>query len=102
MGEYADELIFNGFSDMGASDYCEQIPFVINPFYRKPRKAKYEYKKIVRQTDKAWLIEFSGGAKKWLPKSKCDIDKKFIYIPEWLERRIIMIELRNELRRGYI
>lgn len=51
----------------------------------------YYYKEIIAETDKAWLLEMNGDERHWIPKSKCWVDKesKTLYIPRWLEQRIL-------------
>lgn len=47
---------------------------------------KFNYKKIERETEKAFQVVFDSGQIEWLPKSQCRINKtkNEIYIPAWL------------------
>jgi hypothetical protein len=47
---------------------------------------EFEYVKIIRETEKSWLIDFGNEENVWLPKSRCLIDRYSheIEIPEWL------------------
>jgi hypothetical protein len=36
-----------------------------------------------KDTDKAWYVKLPDGFY-WLPKSRCKIIGKYIYIPKWL------------------
>jgi len=47
---------------------------------------KFNFKKIERETEKAWQIVFDDGQIEWLPKSHTRINKPAneIFIPQWL------------------
>jgi hypothetical protein len=88
MGEYADDLIFNGIMDM-AEDGCF------------PRRHKYtshveyfwfEVDYIVKETQKAIRVKLKGGAEHWIPKSVyIGLDKelpKDIGVPEWFIKKV--------------
>ena len=49
----------------------------------------YEYNKIIHETPKSWLLEMTGGAKRWLPKSKCHVTGFIVYVPSWLTSKIL-------------
>lgn len=39
---------------------------------------------ITHRTDKAWLVDFGGKAKKWVPKAQCEYYEGVLTLPEWL------------------
>lgn len=51
---------------------------------------KFEYKSIIKETAKAWLLKMNGGASLWIPKSQCKVDDEYIYIPKWLTEKMII------------
>jgi len=48
-----------------------------------------KFTKIIKETDKAWHLEMSGGRSQWFPKSKCFISDKIVHLPEWLDNKMI-------------
>lgn len=91
MGEYANDAFERDFHD-----YLDRWEGGGRP-KRNPVEFKtFEIKGVVRETDKAWLVEMSGGAKRWFPKSKCTLTIGFISVPEWLCSKILEIEYSKE------
>ena len=91
MGEQADYLINDGF--MGC--------WVPTRSYRhKPvTYTELEYKFIIKETDKAWLLRMSGNAESWWPKCVCDIGdigEKLITVPDWLIQQKIKNKKDNQ------
>ena len=44
-----------------------------------------EFEELVRETDKAYLIQFEEGVEIWMPKSQVDISSDgYVTCPEWL------------------
>lgn len=39
---------------------------------------------IKHETEKAVLVENLKGKDVWLPKSQCDVEGKYIQLPDWL------------------
>ena len=58
-------------------------------------ESKFEFKAISRETDKAWLLVMSGGAEKWFPKSVCRIEDDLIFLPAWLEVKMMEEAIRQ-------
>ncbi len=50
--------------------------------------AETSFKTIIRETDKAWLLEFEENKKEWFPKSCCTLVEYFedgkLIAPKWL------------------
>lgn len=44
------------------------------------------FEEVSQETDRAYLIDFGGGDKHWLPKSQVTLveNKKEVDIPDWL------------------
>lgn len=83
MGEYADDLINAGM--------MEEYPFGRGrqKYSTKPTKYdRFEFKRIIHETDRAWFLEMCGGWKKWFPKQYCFIVDDILSIPEWLTEKI--------------
>jgi hypothetical protein len=41
--------------------------------------------KVLGESDKAWHVRFPNNPKsKWVPKSRCQLSKDTLYVPEWL------------------
>lgn len=55
------------------------------------------YSEIIRDTDKAWLIQLNTNDKPciWLPKSKCTLikTKMSIDVPDWMMPNIIQANI---------
>lgn len=80
MGDYADDAFeadFNRWIDeggrlFGGSDYFIEL-FVL---------------KIVRETEKAWLLKIEIPSKEnkddWFPKSQCKLEGSILLVPVWL------------------
>lgn len=85
MGEYADDCIDAGM--------YEEYPFGYGRHKRYPdiKYAEYEYKRLVRETDRAWQLEMNGEWVKWFPKKYCTLilEQNLILIPVWLRDKII-------------
>jgi hypothetical protein len=92
MGEYADDATDRDFNDW-ADDGFPKIDVISVPI----EYDKFEYVKIVRETDKAWLLEGTGKGKNWFPKSKCEINKEkhLIIVPKWLTQKKIVDEVEG-------
>lgn len=45
-------------------------------------------KELVRQTDKAYLVELPSGFQTFIPKSQCNADETHAYMPSWLLEKI--------------
>jgi hypothetical protein len=76
-------------------------PNVLHQKYKKRshqiKYDTYEYKRIIHETDKSWLLEMSGGARRWLPKSKCHITGDIVYVPSWLVSKILFSDaIKNQ------
>lgn len=80
MGEYADDVIDSGLT--------EDFPFGFTKMsrYVPVKWSVFEYKSVVRETEKAWLLKMSGDALTWWPKSECVLHSngKTISVPGWL------------------
>lgn len=46
---------------------------------------EFELEKLVKETDKAWLVCIEGE-EMWLPKSQVEIEDEIVFIPEWLAK----------------
>lgn len=48
-----------------------------------------KYNELIRETKKAWLLEYETFGKLWFPKSECKIDKKnkTLTMPNWLAKQ---------------
>jgi len=46
----------------------------------------FHYKKVVHETEKAYLLTLNGGTDKWVPKSQVVLDEEAMNFtcPEWL------------------
>lgn len=100
MGEYADDAMWRDYDLEYHSEelhYYDEEPEVGDGSPRQRYKRRnhqikydtYEYKRIIHETAKAWLLEMSGGAKRWLPKSKCHVSNDVVYVPSWLVAKIL-------------
>jgi len=45
-----------------------------------------EFKFIIKETHKAWLLKMTGNARQWFPKKFCKLDEenKLIAFPKWI------------------
>lgn len=77
MGYYADCAIDSWFDDE---------PYYDRYYVEVTQYSKYVIKKLVKETDKAWLFTFKSGYDAWVPKSVGIIlsDNK-IKLPDWFE-----------------
>lgn len=83
MGDHADDCINAGI------DSCWSGGF---NYWRRPvlTMSKYEFKRIVRETDKARLVEMSGGKQWWLPKTVHKIhEDNILSIYDWFTKSIM-------------
>lgn len=53
---------------------------------------EFEYRRVVTQTSRAWLLEMSGGANRWFPKSMCSLDGDKVLVPTWLRLKMMRDE----------
>jgi hypothetical protein len=70
---------------------------------RKQEPIKYEFKRIVRETDKSWLLEMSGGAMRWHSKKYCWLENGMVFVPKWLDDKIwagLWAELEKQMDSG--
>lgn len=49
----------------------------------------YEFKRIVKETEKAWLLEMSGWAQHWFPKKHATLANNIVTLPKWLDDKMI-------------
>jgi len=94
MSEYAQELIDNNIGDWYSCHtkrtyYIKKTPKekIINGDITKniwSEYSQYEFKKIVAETNKSWLLEMSGGAIQHYSKKHCEIKENLIIVPKWL------------------
>lgn len=66
------------------ADYYEQVNFdyiEYNSFY---------YGKVIRETDKAYLFEFTEyeNQQHWIPKSQSNLEEEGIELTSWIESKI--------------
>jgi hypothetical protein len=71
------------------SNYSRNRSYYIprhNPLFDIVKKL---YIKVVKETDKAYLLQFEEG-EAWLPKSKSSINSKdsYVYLPKWLKNNL--------------
>ncbi len=52
------------------------------------KNVTFKINPVVRETEKAFLIDFGGEDARWLPKSQVRIEGETLHIPLWLARRI--------------
>lgn len=98
MGEYADDAIDRDFEyylderlgfDYGEREWDDDP--ISGQIIKKRKSTNFEYSRIIKETNRAWLLEMNAGARQWFPKSECELDedKKLITVPIWLEQKII-------------
>lgn len=105
MGEYADDLINAGMMEEYPFGFGRRRTYSATYVSKKPKYDRFEFKRIIRETDRAWYLEMSGGWKKWFPKQYCFIVDDILSIPEWLTEKITAdegkkIEINNKKERG--
>lgn len=51
---------------------------------------EHSYKKMIRETSKAWLLDIRGWGEKWFSKIYCTLDEEeqVIIVPNWLNEKI--------------
>lgn len=70
-------------------DWYNQFDDDEETIYIKAEPNKLPFKSIKKETDKAWLLIMTGDAERWFPKSKCDVEGNFIFLPRWLELKMM-------------
>lgn len=56
---------------------------------KQTRSIKFEFKRIIKETPKAWLLEMNVGNKLWFPKFYCQLSNNLVIVPFWLVDRIV-------------
>ena len=88
MGDIADDVIDAGFAQMREDEerFDDFDDYDYHSTHHSHKLKSIPYKSIVRETEKAWQIEFDNGRCGWYPKSRCTVnaDAKTISIPDWL------------------
>lgn len=60
------------------------------------RRIKFNYVRLVKETEIAWLLEGVGGGeeRRWFTKLECKIDEdsKLVHVPEWLAVKKGLVE----------
>lgn len=49
-----------------------------------------DFENVVRDTDKAWLLDFGDGHEEWLPKNHVTVVEHdmVVQIPQWLYEKV--------------
>lgn len=106
MGDYADDAIDQELDRYiseitGGDDFEDGCPCHTSPPKSKDpldnvdddineniwtESSLLSFNKVIRETEKSWILEMSGGAKTHFSKKYCRIDeaKKTIIAPKWL------------------
>lgn len=50
---------------------------------------KFEFKQVLKETPKSWLLEMNAGNKLWFPKAYCKLEDGLVIVPTWLVDRIV-------------
>ena len=52
-------------------------------------EVEVELKSIITQTPKAWLVQPEEFPKRWFPKSRCRLEGKSLFVPQWLYNKLL-------------
>lgn len=58
------------------------------PIQPRENNDRHEFKKVLKETEKSWLLQMMGDNEIWFPKSQCEINRNIIIAPKWLLKRI--------------
>lgn len=101
MGDYANDALWRDM-DSGMFD----IPFRNASKRVRATSIKRDdelgFLRIIRETEKAWLLEMNGKAQRWWPKSICVISGNTIYFPGWLAEKMHEKDLDHIRKHGFL
>lgn len=86
MGDYADDAVESAL----LASLDDNDDYII----AQRTVEQYEFVSVLHETPKAWQILMTGGARHWIPKSKCSISTEpdenglfLLSIPHWLFKK---------------
>ncbi len=81
-GEILDDEVF-----VEIDDTNEVVPDVVSDTstdeFEYDERRRIAINEVMNETPKAWLLDTELGTD-WFPKSKCSVQGKVLFIPEWL------------------
>lgn len=54
------------------------------------RYIRKQIRRVVTETENAWLVEDKRGHQRWYPKSVCTLGGKTLSVPNWIKPKRVM------------